>query len=253
MNVEFNKKILFDNIYLLIKQSDLKIGELETRAGVSPGYISRTSKEGTAKPGIEFIMKVADILEVSIDLLLNTNMTQLTSTENYLLSFIEKLRKDTADDKLEWHKETAKQLKILEPDDFGEPGHPLFSWAPYKGRPSRPPESVFNSDSYGSDTVINGDCFNICLKNEAVLYIMNISNGNDSGSDVKELWMHNKAEIRFLCSSKDVSGLASGIDELYDTIKINIKHPKVDSGIRYIIDSFMKDDFTNDIDDEVPF
>ena len=250
MSIEFNKKILFDNIYLLIKQSDLKIGELETRAGVSPGYISRASKEGTAKPGIEFIMKVADILEVSIDMLLNTNLAQLTPTENYLLTFIEKLRKDTADDKLEWRKETVKQLNSLEADNFGEPCHPLFSWAQISDRPYEP---VFNSDSYGLNTVIQGDCFNIRLKNNAVLYIMTISDKFDNGSAVKELWMCNGMEIRFLCSSKDVSGLASGIDELYDTIKINIKHPKVDSGIRYIIDSFMKDDFTNDIDDEVPF
>ena len=49
-----------------------KIGELEGEAGVSAGYISRISKYGNTKPGIEFIMKVADSFNVCLDTLLKS-------------------------------------------------------------------------------------------------------------------------------------------------------------------------------------
>ena len=52
MNIEFNKQLMLDNISFLLKESEKKIGELESEAGVSAGYISRISKEGNTKPGI---------------------------------------------------------------------------------------------------------------------------------------------------------------------------------------------------------
>ena len=62
MPEDFNKNRLFDNISYLIKKNDLKIGEIENGAGVSAGYIARASKDEKSKPGIEFVMKVAELL-----------------------------------------------------------------------------------------------------------------------------------------------------------------------------------------------
>ena len=107
MEQKFNKTIIFDNIAFMLKESGKKIGELETEAGVSLGYISRMSKEGNAKPGIDFIMKTAEALNVSVDTLLRVDLSSLTATEKYLISFLEKLVKDTFDDKLDWQTETA--------------------------------------------------------------------------------------------------------------------------------------------------
>ena len=68
--MEFNKQTLFDNIAFLVKKHNLRIGELENASGVSPGYISRASKDGGPTPGIEFILKIADKLNVTIDTLI---------------------------------------------------------------------------------------------------------------------------------------------------------------------------------------
>ena len=89
MGVEFDKKRMLENISFLLKEKGKKIGELETEAGVSVGYISRTSKDENAKPGIDFILKVAEALNISVDMLLKVDLTDLTPTEKYLLSFFE--------------------------------------------------------------------------------------------------------------------------------------------------------------------
>lgn len=90
MSDKFNKQVLFDNIAFLVKERGLKIGELETGAGVSPGYISRASKEGGPTPGIEFIANIARELQVSIDTLISAHMAEMTPTERYIISFLEK-------------------------------------------------------------------------------------------------------------------------------------------------------------------
>ena len=94
MSVEFNKQLMLDNISFMLKEFGKKIGELEAEAGVSPGYISRTSKDDKAKPGIDFIVKVAEALNTSVDTLLNIDLSGLTPTERYLISFLEKLKSE---------------------------------------------------------------------------------------------------------------------------------------------------------------
>ena len=45
MSKEFNKQQMLDNITFFLQEFSKKIGELETEAGVSPGYISRITKD----------------------------------------------------------------------------------------------------------------------------------------------------------------------------------------------------------------
>ena len=150
MTEQFNPKILFDNIDFLIKSENRKIGEVESEAGVSAGYISRTSKDGGSRPGIDFIMNIAKVLHVSIDTLLKVDISSLTPTERYLISFLEK----------------------LETDQNGITNHPLFDFHRfYEEGESEYPEEVsrvvFVSNSFGVHTSIHGDCFELKLKNGA--------------------------------------------------------------------------------------
>lgn len=126
MSEEFNKQLMLENISFILKESGKKIGELETEADVSPGYISRTSKDKKAKPGIDFVVKTAESLNISVDTLLNIDLAGLTPTERYLISFIEKLKRDTADDKLDWIRSSADSLKRMDCDANGFVP-PLFS------------------------------------------------------------------------------------------------------------------------------
>jgi len=268
MTDEFNKQIMLDNISFLLNESGKRIGELETEAGVSAGYISRITKEEKMKPGIEFIMKVAESLNISIDTLLNVDLGEMTPTERYLVSFLEKLNKDTLDDKLDWNVETADELNRMETDMNGYVEHPLFNHETFYEEseceyPDEVSRVVFTSRSFGCRTAVKGDCFNLRLKNKSFLYIMNISksvhNVNDSDAFAKEIWMYTpEVGTSYLCSNKDVSPLAILVENLHLTISERMKHPRIKNELKYIIDSFMEDDMNDDVnenfnDNDIPF
>ena len=262
MRNEFNKQLMLDNIYYLLKENEKKIGELETEAGVSPGYISRISKEDNAKPGIEFIIKVADSLNISLDTLLNVNFTKMTPTEKYLVSFLEKLNEDTLNDKLDWEKESAERLNRIEIDRNDNLNHPLISYETFAeeaecGYPNEVSRNVFVSESFGCGTTINGDCFNLRLKNGSMLYFMNISKSvyrmDDPDAFAKEIWIDVPfTGVNYLCGNKDKSSLAILIEKLYATVSEHMKHPKIKVGVKYIIDSFMNGDMCDD-EEDLPF
>lgn len=71
----------------------------------------------------------ADLITGAVkNTLLNIDLSGLTPTERYLITFIEKLKRDTADDKLEWMRSSADSLNRLECDMNGCVEHPLFSY-----------------------------------------------------------------------------------------------------------------------------
>jgi len=263
--ITFDKKRCLANIYFLAKEKNIKIGDLESAAGVSAGYLSRINKDDNeTNPSIDFIVRVADALNTSIDTLINIELTGLTPTERYLISFIDKLKSDTSEDKLEWERSSADYLNRLETDCNGYVSHPLFSYETFyeKGEgdyPDQVSRVVFLSHTHDCHTAINDDCFSLKLKNGAVLYLMDICKSvfykNESGIYARELWMHKPGVgAQFLCSNMDMSPLSSLVDELYLIVKEFSKHPKIKKGLQDIIDAFMVDDFADDSDfGDLPF
>lgn len=263
LNKEFNKKLMLDNIAVLLSESGIKVGELENEAGVSAGYISRLTKDGAGKPGIEFIMNAAEALKVSIDTLLYIDLAGLTPTERYLISFLEKLKKDTAEDKLEWIRYSADSLNRMEPNYDSSVDHPLFSYETFMeaGEGDYPDEVsrvVFTSHTFDVHTYITGDCFSLRLKNGAMLYLMDISKSvhrvNDPNAFAKEVWMY-KPQVggQYMCSNRDNSPLSALVDDLYAVVKEFSKHPKIMKGLQEAIDAFMRDDLEDDHEEELPF
>ena len=112
----FNKALCFSNIRELLRQKpDVKIGQIEKEAGIRLGYMSRLEKEGnTSEPSMEFIVTAAKLLKVSIDTLISVDLTGLTPTEQYIISFFDKLKADTLQDRLDWNRETEFYLNSIE-------------------------------------------------------------------------------------------------------------------------------------------
>ena len=93
----FDKNRCLNNIYFLVKEKNLKIGDLEAGAGVSIGYISRLNKDDSkATPSIEFLVSVADKLDVTIDALIQYDYTTPTASERYVMDFLDRLIQKTA-------------------------------------------------------------------------------------------------------------------------------------------------------------
>ena len=226
--------------------------------------MSRLEKEGnTAEPSMEFIVTAAKLLKVSIDTLITVDLTGLTPTEQYIVSFFDKLKADTLKDKLDWNRETAFNLNRMEADINGRVYHPLFAEETfYEETECEYPEEVtrivFNSKTFGPHTYICGDCFNLRLKNGTTLYLMDIEKSvhrtGDMTAYAKEAWMsvpHKGCQL--LVASQDDTPVAPLLEVLFSVVKERMEHPKVNNDVMYAIDSFMKDDIEDDDTDEFPF
>lgn len=254
MMESFNPKLLFANIEYLIKSEHRKIGEVESQAGVSAGYISRTGKDGGSRPGIDFIMNIARVLHVSVDTLLQVELASLTPTEHYVLSFLEKLKRNTRQEALAWERVPAGSLNNLK---YGLATHPLFDLRTFREeKESRYPEEVsrlvFVSRSFDVHTTIHGDCFQLELQNGACVHLMNISKSHDHLGDrhavAKEVWMSlPREEPQYLGSDYQGDKLAAVIHSLYEEVAANTKHPKLKPAFRHAIDSFMRSGNKDDI------
>lgn len=251
---EFNKKLMLENIAFLVKERGLKVGELEAKVGVSPGYISRTSKEDGPTPGIEFITNISKELRVSIDTLIFANMAEMTSTERYVASFLEKLERDTVADKLNWSRESADSLNRMEMDRNGIVQHPLFRYETFYEGYGDDAEEVsecrFVSHAYDIHSYIAGDCFNFQMKNGTLLYLMNVSKScyrkNDAGVFTKEVWLFAPDNgSQYICAACDAAPIGGLVESLYNAVTENSKHPKIKPEFQYAIDAFMRNDVSD--------
>ncbi|MBO4928820.1 MAG: helix-turn-helix transcriptional regulator [Clostridia bacterium] len=100
---DLDKTRLQSNISFLLKQHDLRIGELEQLLGISSGYISRTAKPGTEKKiSVDLVWKIARLFGVEISLLLNADLQNQNSNTELIVRFLDKLRKQTEINVIEW-------------------------------------------------------------------------------------------------------------------------------------------------------
>lgn len=259
MNEEMKKRCL-NNIYFLSRKKGIKISEIESEAGLSAGYISRLNKEGNTTPlNLELVVMAAGLLRVPMECLLSLDYDDMTSTQEYLASFIGKLTADTCKNELRWDCETEDSLNTMQCDYNGNIKHPLFNyietWTPGETEyPDKIERAVFASRAFGKTTIIGGKCFNLQLKKASTLYVMNVQNddGKVNKKSVIELWIYvwNAGGTHYLCDSTD-SFLGDSIDELYAVLQEDAKHPKMDDTVKGAIDAFMNGEVGGD--DDLPF
>ena len=260
----FDKYICFSNIRELLKEGKVKIGQIEKDAGCQPGYMSRLDKpDNTSDPSIEFVVTAAKTLGVSLDSLIFIDLAKLTPTEKYLVNFLEKLNTDTLADKLNWNRETADKLNRYEADMNGYVDHPLFSLETFyeEGECEYPEEVtriVFTSSSFGVGTAIDGDCFNLKMKNGSYLYLMDICKSvhkvGDLSAFAKEIWMYTPGSgNHLLACNKDATMLSFFVDPLFATVKERMKHPKIKKELQEVIDAFLQHDDVGEDDLDLPF
>ena len=81
---------------------------------------------------------------------------------------------------------------------------------------------------------------------------------SDSDTFAIEVWMTPlREEPQFLCDNKGEATISHLIDGLYTTVSENMKHPKIDKNLQYVIDAFMQNDLEDDPpvfdEDDIPF
>ncbi|MFA6935530.1 MAG: helix-turn-helix domain-containing protein [Sphaerochaetaceae bacterium] len=71
---QVSASVLYNNVKFAAKQKQMKIGDIEEKAGVSPGYFSRLAGKDDRNSTIDALMNVADLLGVSFELLLTSDL-----------------------------------------------------------------------------------------------------------------------------------------------------------------------------------
>ena len=248
--MSFERSKVIENIYDLAKEKGIKIGELEQKVNVSPGYLSRLLKDdnkGTISA--EQLWKISEILGTTMDLLVGYRNEGLTENEKKIIGFLDKLSFKTEKSEIAWEMLTPM---IKEPSYII--AHPLFETVDrctedalgdfrfYK-------EKVYCSHFYDPEYVrIDNNCFHFLFDefSEREIYIMSVSKREKD----KSVWDSGVLEIYFVVAGVNVepvvcSAFASdqvnkSMNHLYLTVNearanLQLNKSKIDA-----IDRFLK-------------
>ena len=103
--MEFDRARLMNNINTLIKDKNIKIGELENSIGISTGYLSKMSKaDNESMPGIDQKKKLAQRLGTSVDMLVCGDFGRSNDNLFQLIRVLDKMKKDTDLHNIEWER-----------------------------------------------------------------------------------------------------------------------------------------------------
>lgn len=227
----FNKELCINNIYNLAKQQGIKIGDLEEKAGVSRGYLSRINKPDGASPSIEMLTSIAEQLGTSVDYLIYSSTDSLSINGVMIVDFVEKLLANTALARQEWTrdpydiltKQSYSKFDLIHPlfdeeidedDSFG--GHWVYS---YEYR------SLFDPQAY-----ISGDCYHAQLDYDTSVYLMRVdSRSREFEGTNYEMYLLVGKAIKPLCSTcflserivDRISKLYSVVDSVYSRMGVD--------------------------------
>ncbi|WP_337366559.1 helix-turn-helix transcriptional regulator [Phascolarctobacterium sp.] len=284
MNMEFDKSIYVNNIRYLANKQNKKIGDLETIAGVSTGYISRINgKDSSAALSVESLVKIANELGVNLDLLISAELDGLSSTESYLLKFIEKLTQDTNEDVAEWVKLSKWQLLTSDKDTATAGYFPLLQVdnpiidkievedADHKYEYIRGDEIIM-ATSYSSDivqSIISGDWFYFEMgygkrvyltevdyeycsnpqKKVFELYIMDYDPDNDANGDRIRNWT-----VEAVCRTYEAKvAIKKALEMLHTAIAVSFDRLHLKANVKTAIENYLNPPQPIAIDEEIPF
>lgn len=97
----YNNQKFYDNVRAMINHKKLKIGEIESAAGVSLGYLSRSEHNGSTPP-VSLVAKLAEIFDCTIDFLATADIAKYSEGSFCLNDFVEKLIEKTQRGELVW-------------------------------------------------------------------------------------------------------------------------------------------------------
>lgn len=234
----FDKKLCISNIYFLARKKGLKLGDMERQAGVSTGYISRLNKEDNSTiPGVDFVEAIARMLGVTVDALINYDYENLSPTEEYLITVIEKMTAQTRYSERLWERMSDRSLRAEMLDEEGHPVCPMFSWDTEKKK------AMYVSAFDTSDVRIIGTCFRSQMNEDTWAYLMLVGTAEqrDSADGFYELYLRKGMQISPVCCSgrNNQHVIAKDMKELYTAIVDTEYRPKIKMEVKQVLDAFL--------------
>lgn len=251
--MEFNRNRLMNNITTLIKEKNIKIGELENSIGISTGYLSKMAKpENESMPGIDLIWKLAEKLGVSVDLLVGGDFSKSNDNLFYLIKFLHELKNETDIHGINWSRfssyeaiKDALDLPIWNDmegnveesyaiSDINEGYVSLFE-------PNRKLQATDENFYAFADTlniVLLFKCVEIIENDEKVVYELYSATDNGPGSDY----------IIPLCSTLEKDGaIFFALSDFYECVQRHDKDIQLRESARKAIGNFLNRNNTEDL------
>lgn len=235
-----------DNIYSTAKIKGIKIGDLETAAGVSKGYLSRISRgESKSSPTVEVLASMAEQLGVGIDFLINyAGHDVLSENEQFVMKFLDKISRKTLDGTLEWIPESAAYVnqntekKVNNPLVTSSVNYSYDFDTTYS-------VNVFQSMFYNGSTTLKGISYHTRLTGGlSELYFIYTSYDKSSpfdegAEDVIEVYLYND-EVHPICSTEYVNPkVAKAIRDIYYCINNVLPKVGIDKSAKDAMTTFL--------------
>lgn len=108
---ELDVKRLMDNILILISAKKLKISDVENEIGISTGYLSKMIKKGeSANPSMEIVWKLANYFDVSVERLVDGDVTDPHDNLSLLIATMNFCRANTISGVMKWSPITVEDI-----------------------------------------------------------------------------------------------------------------------------------------------
>ena len=267
---KFSQERLLHNIFSLIKQQNLKIGEVEKNSGLSVGYLSRLTKSENSFPTVETVWRIAKTLGVSLEWLIEGSGARGNHHAEYLIQFMSRLYDQTRDDQMDWGRYRTTNINDMllngAPKDF-----PVI----VEGKCSNDPTmmTLLDFDQYSmmcnseltryispvsrrkGVAAIAGSCFYTDLSEVNRLYLIRYVEHMMIDWDEKnraaildlvhwyELFTVNRQDFSVLpmCNNLNENDvLTPAFEKLYDELDIHQNDVRINPGVRSIIDQYME-------------
>ena len=232
----FDIKKIVENIYFLIKEKDLKIGEVESNSGISTGYLSRL-KDSNTNINIESLYKIANYLNVTIDSLVNCDYSELSSTEKYMLNFLNKIIIKTNKGLIDWRFIATNILynpKLYNKD---------FSLSPVVTVQIKGYEQIVVYFSlFAQLGFLMLDNMYYFEHEDKDIYLFKVRDNYRKAPIIYEMYLETDDGLKPLCSSnKGVNKIfEKTLEQIYQLAEKKVNEPQVDDKAKEIIDSFIK-------------
>ena len=95
------------NIKVIREQKGLTLSECAERAGVSKSYLSNIERNLNQNPSIHILEKIATVLDVNLQVLIDSELDHLLHSESEWLDFINDLKKSGV------HKEQLQEYRQI--------------------------------------------------------------------------------------------------------------------------------------------
>ncbi len=245
---ELNRDQLLDNLMHMIGWRGMTYAEVESAAGVYNGYISRMKSDPRKLPALDVVWKMAQVLGVSLEWLLEGTVGDLDENILYMRRFLQRLFDLTVKRQMIWQSFSYGQLQKMISGEQSPQDLPCLSVGPDGGL--RPYSGAYpEMDNRFADaayvTKID-DGHALCL---ARLQFSEQMDPDDSASMLDNEWLElqmqdlatgERSMVACSCFGHD-EHLAGDMEKLYQQLQEHVTDLRLDPAMRRTIDAFMNE------------